>query len=370
MERLRGALGRAGAGRAVVGGFLLLLLGAAGALGMDLGQLLGDLLRRWGMYGILALAMVPSVRCGAGLNFGIPIGILGGLLGGLLVIEAGVAESPALRRAGERLLGPEGAALPGRWAAFLGALCLGLLLAAGAGWLYGRLLCRMEGSAMTVTTYAGFAAIAFMNMVWAVLPFRSGELVLPNAGRGVRSTVSLGSSFAGVLDGAFAFSLGPVVVPGGLLLFFFLCCLGVRLFLGSRTGAALSAAGAAPAFARASGVRVERMRVLGVLLSTLLSAAGILAYSQSYGFLQLYNGPMQLGFSAVAAVLIGGADPRRASVSHAVAGTLLFQGILTLGLPVANRFLPGSSLSEVLRLILSNGVILYALTRMGGGRDG
>ena len=67
------------------------------------------------------------------------------------------------------------------------------------------------------------------------------------------------------------------------------------------------------AFARASGIRVGRMRLLGTTLSTVLAAVGILVYAQGYGFMQLYNGPMQMGFTSVAAVLIGGATPRRAA---------------------------------------------------------
>ena len=366
-EKAKGALRRAGLPRVIILGFFLLLLAAAGALGMDLGQLLGDMLRRWGMYGVLALAMVPAVQCGIGLNFGISLGIVGGLLGGLAVIELEVAKSPALLAAGARLLGEEKGPLLAQWAAVLAAILMGAALAAGIGWLYGLLLNRVKGSEMTVTTYVGFSIIAFMNIVWTVLPFRSGELIFPNAGQGMRNTISLASSFSQVMNRTLAFSVGPVAVPTGLLLFFFLCCLLVWLFLRSRTGAAMGAAGQNPAFARASGIRVGRMRLLGTTLSTVLAAVGILVYAQGYGFMQLYNGPMQMGFTSVAAVLIGGATPRRAGISHVLIGTFLFQGILTLGLPVANLFIPGSNLSEVMRLIISNGIILYALTQTGGG---
>ena len=72
-------------------------------------------------------------------------------------------------------------------------------------------------------------------------------------------------------------------------------------------------------------------------------------------------------FSCVASVLIGGASIGRARVSHAIIGTLLFQSLMTLGLPVANNIIPVANLSEVMRLIISNGIILYALTKVGGG---
>lgn len=344
--------------RVIIVSFFLLLVVAAGAFQMNLPQLLGDLLRRWGMYGILALAMVPAVQCGIGLNFGISMGIVGGLLGGLIVIQMGIAETPALVA-----IHP----LVAMWAAILVAILIGVILAIGIGYGYGLLLNRVKGSEMTVTTYVGFSIIAFMNMMWMLLPFSDGELIWPNAGKGLRNTISLASSISGVMNQTFAFKIGDLEVPTGLLLFFFLMCFLVWLFMRSKTGMAMSAAGANPMFAKAAGINVNRMRLIGTILSTVLAAVGILVYAQGFGFMQLYNGPMMMGFTSVAAVLIGGASPKRAAIPHVLLGTFLFQGILALGLPVANQFIPESNLSEVMRLIISNGIIIYALTQAKGG---
>ena len=129
----------------------------------------------------------------------------------------------------------------------------------------------------------------------------------------------------------------------------------------------MSSVGSNPRFAQASGISVNRMRLIGTIASTVLAAIGILVYSQGFGFIQLYNGPMMMGFNSVAAILIGGATPRHARISHVLIGTFLFQGILALGLPVANQFIPEGNLSEVMRLIISNGIILYALAQAKGG---
>ncbi|MEG0767870.1 MAG: ABC transporter permease, partial [Clostridia bacterium] len=91
-----------------------------------------------------------------------------------------------------------------------------------------------------------------------------------------------------------------------------------------------------------------------------------IVYSQSYGFMQLYTAPRQLGFIAASAILIGGASTSRAKISNVLIGTLLFQGVLTLGMPVANQLVPQSTLSETMRILISNGIILYALTKSGG----
>ena len=45
-------------------------------------------------------------------------------------------------------------------------------------------------------------------------------------------------------------------------------------------------------------------------------------------------------------------------------------GVLTLGMPVANALVPQSTISETMRILISNGIILYALTKAGGGSRG
>lgn len=357
-EQMKKLTAKFGLPRILIVSFFLVLVVSAAAFGMNLPQLLSDLLRRWGMYGILALAMVPAVQCGIGLNFGISMGIVGGLLGGLIVIQADVASNPVLQG-----IHP----LFAMWAAILLAILIGVVLAVGIGYLYGLLLNRVKGSEMTVTTYVGFSIIAFMNMMWMLLPFSNGELIWPNAGKGLRNTISLQSSFSGVMNDTLAFGIGDLKIPTGLLLFFFLMCFLVWLFMRSKLGMAMSAAGANPMFAKAAGINVDKMRLVGTILSTVLAAVGILVYAQGFGFMQLYNGPMMMGFTSVAAVLIGGASPKRAGITHVLLGTFLFQGILALGLPVANQFIPESNLSEVMRLIISNGIIIYAMTQTKGG---
>ena len=165
---------RFGFPRVIIVSFFLLLMVAAGGFQMDLMQLLSDCLRRWGMYGILVLAMVPAVQCGIGLNFGISMGIVGGLLGGLIVIQFQVAQIPALNAVSP---------LFAMWVSVLLAILIGAALALFIGWLYGLLLNRVKGSEMTVTTYVGFSIIAFMNMLWMLLPFDNGELIWPTRAR-------------------------------------------------------------------------------------------------------------------------------------------------------------------------------------------
>jgi len=105
------------------------------------------------------------------------------------------------------------------------------------------------------------------------------------------------------------------------------------------------------------------MRTISVILSTVLGAIGIIVYQQSFGFIQLYMGPFYMAFPAVASILIGGASVNKATILNVVIGTILFQGILTMTPSVINSIVQ-TDMSEVVRIVVSNGMILYALTRV------
>lgn len=134
----------------------------------------------------------------------------------------------------------------------------------------------------------------------------------------------------------------------------------------SKTGMMMRAAGQNPDFAKANGINVDKMRIWGITLSTVLGGIGILVYAQSFGFLQFYESPKMMSFSAVAAVLLGGASNKKASIFNVLFGVVIFQGLLTLSLPVANVILPESNISDIVRMIISNGIILYALGKGSG----
>ena len=336
-----------GVPRLIIGMFFVMLCLLALILDLSLTTQLGNALVRLGMNGVLVLCMLPGIQCGISLNLGMPIGIIGGLIGGLLCIELGMS-------------GIGG---------FLFACVVGLMISAVTGYFYGQLLNRLKGDEMSVTTYVGFSVVSLMCIGWLVLPFKSPIMKWP-LGNGLRTTIGLQTAYKHVLNNFLSFELFGVTIPTGLLLFFALCCFLVWLFMRSKTGIAMSAAGANPRFAAATGIDVDRMRIIGTMLSTMLAAVGIIVYGQSYGFMQLYQAPRQMGFLAASAILLGGASTSRAKISNVIIGTFLFQGVLTLGMPVANALIPGSTISETLRILISNGIILYALTKSGGDTRG
>ena len=213
-----------------------------------------------------------------------------------------------------------------------------------------------------IATYVGFSSVAFMCIMWLLLPYDNPSMVWGYAGTGLRTTISVEGAYLGVLDNFLRIQIGHFAVPTGTILFFAFLALLMWLFLRTKTGTAMTAVGSNPIFATASGVSVDRMRTLSVILSTWLGAVGIIIYEQSFGFIQLYMGPFNMAMPAVSAILLGGASVNKASIANVVIGTLLFQGILTMTPSVMNGLIQ-MDVSEVIRIIVSNGMILYALTR-------
>ena len=350
--------------RIIILATFILLFVVAGFFGMNLPSFAGDVLRRWGMFGILVLAMVPGIQSGIGPNFGVSIGIVAGMVGAVLSIDMNHAGAfafitdDAFRATVQALV----------------AIGIGVLVAIPMGVLYGMLLNRVKGSEMAITVYVGFGTVSLFNILWALFPVTASILILPATGRGLRQMINLSADFGNAFDQWFqfrvnVFGFGYMTVRLGLLIVFFIACFLMWLYTRSRLGMKMSAAGSNPSYARASGINVDRMRILGTTISTALGAVGIVVYASTFGFLQMYGAPLMMGFLIVASILIGGATIKRARVFDVLLGAFLFQGLLVIGLPLANVMIPDvAGVPEMLRLIISNGIILYALTKVKGGR--
>ncbi len=340
--------------RLIISSFLILLLIVASSLNIPMSGILQDIFTRFGMNAILVLAMVPSIQSGIGINFNLPLGVIFGLIGSLISMEFGLTG----------------------WSSFFLALGIAIPLATIAGFLYGLMLNRVKGQEMTVGNYFGYSIVSFMCIFWLVAPFKNPEMTWAMGGSGLRVTLSMASTMGGVLDNALRFEVYPQwmprflvsfleIVPLGLLLTFAILATIVWIFSKSKLGTSMRVAGSSASFASSNGVNVDKQRLLGIILSTVLAAIGIIVYSQSFGFIQLYNAPLYVALPAAASILIGGASLRKAKIIHVIIGTFLFQGLLVVALPVINILSEGS-MAEIIRIVISNGIILYALTRKEG----
>ena len=339
-DRLRSFVNSFGLPRLIIAAFLLMLYIAAPFVGAGFWMQISNTINRFSWNAIMVLAMVPMIHSGCGLNFGLPLGIISGLLGATLSIEFGFTGGLS----------------------FLMAILIATPIAIILGMGYGWLLNKIKGGEMMIATYVGFSSVSFMCMMWLLLPYHSPTMVWGFAGKGLRTTISLEGFYDKVLANFLQINIGSLSIPTGTLLFFALLAFAMWAFLHTKTGTAMTAVGSNPTFARAAGVNVDRMRLLSVVLSTWLAAIGILVYEQGFGFIQLYMAPFYMALPAVSAILVGGASVNKASIANVIIGTFLFQGIVTMTPTVMNNMIH-MDMSEVIRVVASQGMILYALTR-------
>ncbi|MBU3190030.1 ABC transporter permease [Clostridium bowmanii] len=329
--------------RIIIGFFLISLFIAAPFFGVRVDTSLNDVIVRFGMSGIMVLSMVPMIQSGCGLNFGIPVGLIAGMIGAVVSLEF-------------NLVG-----LAGIVVAFL----IGISVAAVFGFLYGLLLNRVKGDEMIIATYVGFSFVFLMNIMWLILPFKNPASVQGFKGEGLRVTISIEEYWFHVLSDLLKIKVSKyLIIPTGMIIFFILMCVLVWAFFKTKTGTAITAVGSNPDYARASGISIDKMRIISVMLSTMLAAIGMIVYQQSFGFVQMFNSPLAFVFPSVAAILLGGASVNKASITNVIIGTILFQGILTMTPSVINSAI-NIDVSEIIRIIVANGMIVYALTRKG-----
>lgn len=358
-EKLKKAIDVIGLPRLIVFCFFMAIVLTAYFNGIDVLSYLSSTIKYWGMWAVLVLAMIPTIKCGIGPNFGVSLGIVCGLLGTLLAIEFHITDVVNGVVPG---LGP--------WASMGFAILISIITAWFIGVGYGKVLNMVKGSEMTVTTYIGYSIIYLSCILWFRAPFSSGEITWPLGGKGVRNMIAMDGSFGYLLNDAWGFYIGGkngIYIPTGLVLFVLGMCAIVHLYFKSKTGLAIQAVGANPSFAKASGINADKMRVKGVAMSTIIAAIGIVVYTQGFGNLQAYTAPLSMGFICVASILIGGATTTKASIAHVIIGTFLYQGLIIFTPPVSNKLLAGTDISDTMRQIIQNGVILYALAKAKGG---
>lgn len=323
-------------------GFLISMMAIALHLDISLTFLLSDALVRLVMNGILVLSLLPMLNAGIGINYGLPVAITAGLLGLCLAVNY-------------RFTG-----LPGLAVSLLFSIPFAIIF----GYGYAKILNCVKGKEEITATFIGFSFVPLMNFFWAVAPFTNPAMLWPIGGKGMRPTIGLRDYFALELNTLWKFDFFGITVPSGLLLFFILCCLTVSIFFKTRTGAAMIALGENEAYVKLSGLNISRLRILAVILSTVLGAVGICVYAQSYGFIELYDAPQMMAFPAASAILVGGSTGKRTTMLHVILGTFLFQTTYLISGPIANELLV-PEVAEIFRLMITNGVILYALLHEG-----
>ena len=356
-----------------------------------------ELFGRLSRNAFLVLALIIPIIAGMGINFAVTIGAMAAQIAALWVIEWGVS-------------GIGGFSL---------ALLMTVPIAAFFGYLIGKLMNKMKGQEMIGSLILGYFAnglyqLLFLFVFGNLIPLNAPGLVIKGS-TGVANTIDLSTErgFKYALDGIWRISFGPAlyiccaaIALGVLALILFkrvdkkkgfisigalgaLCLLyqipaAAELFsmvqvpmvtfivvgalclfnvgiMKTRIGQQFRAVGQNRTVANASGINVDRVRIIAIMISTVLAGWGQLIFVQNMGSFQTYGAHEQVGLYAGAAILVGGASIRRATNSQALLGCFLFH-LLFIVAPAAGKNLFGdAAIGEYFRVFISYGVIALAL---------
>ena len=344
----------------------------------------------------IVLALIIPIIAGMGINFAITIGAMAAQLGLMLAINWNLDGITGL-------LAAAGITLP-----------LGALL----GFLIGSLLNKMKGQETIGSLILGYFAngayqLLFLFIFGNLIPL-SDRVTIVGA-TGVANTLNLigGGLYMGLdklwqlpfatalygvsgliclITGAlflmkrlslkrFAFLAGPAAVLSALVLLVpviqgivrntrvpmvpfllvgLLCVFNVAI-MRTRLGQKFRAVGQSRAVANASGINVNRVRIIAIMISTVLAGWGQIIYIQNLGTLQTYSAHEMMGLFAGASILVGGASLNRATNTQAIVGTLLFHILFTVSQDAGRTLLGNPNVGEYFRVFLAYGVIAVAL---------
>ena len=218
------------------------------------------------------------------------------------------------------------------------------------------------------------SARSFLILAGPVIPLDAKDVLLPQ-GMGLRVTINLTSVERG-LDDAMVIPLttthevvegtpGAVQQDDGgytrvvrwgeipvLTLFVNVAlCFLMWLLFRTKLGQDLRAVGQDPGVAEVAGIKVNRCRIIAIILSMVLAGIGQIIFLQNMTVMNTYQSHEQVGFYAIAALLVGGATVTRVTIWNAIVGTFLFHTLIVVISVAAQdpRILNSPQIGEYLR---------------------
>jgi simple sugar transport system permease protein len=308
--------------------------------------LVREMLARFSRNAVLVTALLIPILAGLGLNFGIVLGAMAGQIAAILVTYWGFSGIAAFGLAA------------------VVAVPLAVLFGIGTGLLFNR----AKGREMVTGLIAGFFAngayqLIFLFAIGSLIPWHAKAMLLPQ-GFGLRNTIDLYNMQYAIDDLVkvrITLQGSQIRVPAVSIALIALVCAFNLFFQRTRLGQELRAMGQDPHVAAASGIPVDRNRLIATVLSTVFAAWGQLFFLQNIGTLNTYSSHEQVGMFAIAALLVSGATVSRATVWQALIGTLLFHTLFVVS-PLAGKALAGDAqIGEFFRVFVAYAVITVAL---------
>ncbi len=349
-NRFRDFISRVFVSNAVPILFMVLVAFAIPLSGFSPAYLIQEMVTRLGRDSFLVLSLLIPIMAGMGLNFGIVLGAMAGQIGIILVTNWGIT------------------GVSGLFLAMAVATPLSILL----GWIAGIVLNRAKGREMVTSLILGFFIngvyqLVVLYIMGKIIPIKNPVLVL-SRGYGIRNAIDL-KSMRQSLDKLIPLKIGGISIPVATFIFIALLCLFIWWFSKTKLGHDMRAVGQDMGVSEDSGIKVERTRIIAIILSTVLACYGQIVFLQNIGTLNTYNSHDQTATFAVAALLIGGASVAHASIPNVFVGVILFHLMFVVS-PTAGKELMGSAMiGEYFRVFVSYGIIalsivLYAWKRL------
>ena len=310
--------------------------------GFSPGYLLNEIVTRLGRNAFLILSLLIPIMAGMGLNFGMTLGAMAGEIGLIFVADWQIW------------------GIPGIILAMIISIPISVLL----GLFCSKMLNMAKGREM-VTSYIisffmnGLYQLVVLYMMGSIIPIIHSSIKLPR-GYGVRNTVSL-LHMRQYLDNFLAIHIGGVKIPVLTLIIIALLCLFIIWFRKTKLGQDMRAVGQDMDVAGDAGIKVERTRIIAIIMSTVFAGLGMVIYLQNMGNISTYSSHTQIGMFCIAALLVGGASVDRASIGNVFLGVILFH-LMFIVAPKAGATITGDSMiGEYFRVFISYGVITVAL---------
>ena len=165
-----------------------------------------------------------------------------------------------------------------------------------------------------------------------------------------------------------AFAMKFTSVPIVPLILMVLFGLIVNAILKTKLGQDFRAIGMNMKVAAASGIDVDKTRIIAIILSTIMASWGQIIFLQNIGNFTTYSSHEKVGLFAVAAILVGGASTKKATVKQGIIGIILFHTLFVIAPLAGKALLNDAAYGEYFREAISYGVITLSLVLHISGR--
>ena len=242
--------------------------------------LINEIITRMGRNLFLVLCLLFPIMAGMGLNFAMTLGAMGAEIAIILVADW-------------QIWGIPGVVL---------AMILSIPFSALLGFICGTLQNMAKGREM-ITSYIinffinGWYQLIVLYVMGAVIPIIHASIMLPR-GYGIRNTVSL-LNMRQRLDDLLAVNVSGVKIPVLTFLIIGALCLFIVWFRRTKLGQDMRAVGQDMEVAREAGIKVERTRIISIILSTVFAGFGMVIYLQNMGNMATYTSTPRSACSAL-----------------------------------------------------------------------